>query len=344
MLPVRTLDLDARPAVGDSALEFLRELGGPSLVRVVGRDRSRVRGLSVLLHGNEPSSILAVHHWLRTGPRPAVDVLLFIGNVASALLEPPFSHRMLPGGRDLNRIYVEPFDGEDGAVARASVEAFREAGCEAIVDIHNTTGRTVPHAICTQLGDQRLLLASLFADFYVHMNVRVGSLVEAVESIAPAVVVEVGQAGDPTADEVAYAGIWHYVNADELGPAPHHTGRVTVLDDMARIEVDPDARFDFGHRLHPDVDITFRAELDTMNFHDLSPGAAIGWLAPNRRLPLRAVGPFERDVTDECLRVRDGVVELACRVTPVMLTVSERAVKADCLGYFMRSSTTAVVG
>ena len=105
-------DVPADPAA------FLEALGGATAVRVPGRDRSRLRIVVTLLHGNEPSGFRAIHAWLREPSEPAVDALLVIANVEAALAPPGFANRMLPDRRDLNRCFLGPFDDADGALAR----------------------------------------------------------------------------------------------------------------------------------------------------------------------------------------------------------------------------------
>ncbi len=47
---------------------------------------------------------------------------------------------MLPGARDLNRCFVPPWSGPEGELAAEALRLLREAGCEALVDLHNNTG------------------------------------------------------------------------------------------------------------------------------------------------------------------------------------------------------------
>ena len=53
-------DVRAVDVPSDEA-NLLAWLGGPALLRIAGRDRSRSRAVSALLHGNEPSGLRAVH-------------------------------------------------------------------------------------------------------------------------------------------------------------------------------------------------------------------------------------------------------------------------------------------
>ena len=114
---MRVLKAPRSEEVPPGVEEFLRWLGGPAAIRVPGRDRSRARAVTTLLHGNEPSGVRAVHAWLRSGALPAVDALLFVGAVPAALEPPGFALRSLPGAADLNRCFLAPFEGPDAELA-----------------------------------------------------------------------------------------------------------------------------------------------------------------------------------------------------------------------------------
>jgi predicted deacylase len=143
---------------------FLRALGGPSWIRIAGRDRSRARVVATLLHGNEPSGVRAVHAWCREGARPAVDTVLFVASVAAALEAPGFAYRVRPGGRDLNRSFAPEAPGEEGRLAREALELLRDCRPEALVDLHNTTGHTPPYGVGPTRGPTELAIVSMFAD------------------------------------------------------------------------------------------------------------------------------------------------------------------------------------
>ena len=81
---------------GDNVEAFLRQLGGPACLFFTGQDRARTRALVTLLHSNEPSGAIALRRWLKSGRRPAVNVVCVVASVAAALAPPLFSHRMLP--------------------------------------------------------------------------------------------------------------------------------------------------------------------------------------------------------------------------------------------------------
>ena len=95
--------------IGNSPEEFLNWLGQAGCIFLEGENPERTRAFVTLLHGNEPSGARALFQWLKSGRRPAVNVLCFLPSVQAALQPPVYSHRMLAGRRDLNRCFRPPF-------------------------------------------------------------------------------------------------------------------------------------------------------------------------------------------------------------------------------------------
>lgn len=116
-----SVSIIARPAPSGNWTDLLCALPGPTHIQLLGRDGSRCRVVVTLSHGNEPSGLSAVHALLRQGIEPTVDIHIFIVNVNvdAARAQPFFSHRMLPGDRDLNRCFKAPF-GNDRSGVRLS--------------------------------------------------------------------------------------------------------------------------------------------------------------------------------------------------------------------------------
>ena len=201
---LRVLEAPAREALPDTVEAFLARLGGPTLVHLAGRDRSRIRAFATLLHGNEPSGARALHRWLRSDAQPAVDMLCFVGAVDAARAAPGFAQRMLHGSRDLNRCFQAPYKGDEGELAEALLRRLRDHACEALIDVHNNTGHNPPYAVATRTDPERLALCGWFAERFVDCNLRLGTLIEATEDDFPGIALECGRAGDPLADAAAF--------------------------------------------------------------------------------------------------------------------------------------------
>jgi hypothetical protein len=312
--------------------DFLAQLGGPSLLRLPGRDGTRARALATLLHGNEPSGSRALHAWLRGGRTPAVDVLVFLGAPEAALGPPLFAHRMLPGRPDLNRCFLPPFaDSREARVARELVETLRAASPEALVDLHNTTGHTPAYGVGPRPGERELALAALFAERFIHNDLRLGALVEACADAFPSVVVECGLAGAPESDRVAARGLEVFLEAERL-PDRAPPG-MAVHGGPVRVALRPGARVAYAAAPVDGADLTLLAVLDRHNFAAQPAGTLLGWLGRPGPLPLVATDGRGRDVTSELFASRDVRLTTSRALVPVMVTVDPEIAERDCLFY-----------
>jgi len=321
--------------VPEGVEDFLRSLGGPTVLRLPGRDRSRTRAVTTLLHGNEPSGLCALHGLLREGFEPAVDALLFIGAVEAALAPPGFAERRLLGALDLNRCFRGPCEGREGAVARELLAVLHAARPDALVDLHDNTGRSVPYGVGPRAGPAELGLVALFADRYVHSDLRLGALVEATAGDFPSVVIECGRAGSEAAGGVARAGIERYLSLGRL--AETGADRLQVVTDPVRVEVVPGIRLAVGDGPCPDADLTVAADMDRHNFGSVSAGFAIGWVRAGAPWPLRALRGDGFDVASDLFEVEGGVLRTRGEMLPIMITNDPGIAVDDCLFYVVRA-------
>lgn len=328
--PLRVRDDLAPARIAPSVEGFLRDLGGPTAIRVPGRDRSRTRVVVTLLHGNEPSGARALHAWLRGGPSPAVDALLVLGNVAAALEAPGFAHRMLPGRRDLNRCFRGPFGDADGALARAILDAVRTARPEALVDVHNNTGHNPGYGVGIEPSAAALHLSSLFGERFVWSELRIGALIEALRGL-PSVTAEVGRSGDPAADARALDGIRAFLERDcvlpEAPPPP-----LEILVSPMRATLRPGVRVAVADAPASDIELTVKADLDRHNFEPVAAGVAIGWVRDGG-LPLELRDADGLDRSHEYFRVEAGRLLTRRSFVPIMITTDPTIARSDCLFY-----------
>lgn len=326
--------LDAAPPSDGSVEGFLRALGGPTLLRLEGHDRTRTRAVATLLHGNEPSGIRAVHAWLRAGHVPAVNTLFFIGSPEAALAPPGFAHRMLPGRPDLNRCFLPPFETPEGRMAEGLLATLRTQQVEALVDLHNNTGDNPPYAVLTRVDAARLGLASLFADVCVHSDLRLGTLIEATEGDCPGATIECGRAGDPEADAAAVRSLALFLETDQIAAQPERD--IPILESPVRVSMRAGARIAFGEAPVPGADLTVVGDIDRHNFDRLEPGHPVGWLADGAAWPIEARGADGKEVSRELFILRDGRLETRIEGVPVMMTTDPVVAEADCLFYMMQ--------
>jgi hypothetical protein len=332
---IRQIDAPSRSELPLTLEEWLRELGGPVLLRVPGRDPTRVRAVATLLHGNEPSGPRAVHAWLRSGAEPAVDMLIFLGAVDTALAEPTMSFRFLPGQRDLNRCFRPPFTGPEGVVAAELLERLRDACPEALVDIHNNSGHNPAYGVGLRAGAVELTLAGLFSRRYVQSDLMLGALVEGTAHDFPSITVECGRSGDPAADAVARAGLEAFGGREQLEVDRLPEGIELFVDPM-RVGLRPGLRLAFGDGPAPGADLTMSADVDRHNFDALPPGTPIGWLGESGTWPLLTMATDGGEHSTELFVQRNGKLETRREIVPIMMTTSPAAALADCLFYVVQ--------
>lgn len=333
---IHALDDPGPDDVAVACEDFLDQLPGPTLVRIRGRARDRRRVVTALLHGNEPSGLRAVHAYLRSGQQPAVDALVFLGAVEAARAQPRHSQRMLPDRRDLNRCFRPPYVGVDGEIAEEALERLTAESFEGAVDLHNNTGHNPAYGLGRQLDGVRLGLCALFAMRYVHTHLRLGTVVEVLDEIAPSITVECGRAGDPAADSTAEAGLRRFLEEDRIEPVVVGPEPITILVDPVRVRVRPGVSLAFSAQIRPKVALTLDLAIDRHNFQVLPAGTRLGWVHPGHAWPLEATDASSADVSRELFALEAGELVTKRSVVPIMMTTDPAAVAADCLCYLVR--------
>lgn len=315
---------------------FLEQLGGAAWLTVAGRDRSRCRAVATLLHGNEPSGLVALHHLLLEGQQPAVDMHCFIGAVAAALEPPQFSHRHLTGVRDLNRCFRPPFDDEPGAIAAAILAALDEAQPEALIDLHNTSGSGPAFGVAIREELSHDALIALFSHRLVITDIRLGALMEYAERAVPTVTVECGGVYDPEAALVAERGLRRYWNLPDLfADARCHPPPIRVLRHPLRLELLEDAVIGYGDAWREGDDLTLPFDIEKYNFQGLEYGEALGWLGPRGLATLRVRDAGTENRIGDYFDAVSGRLCARLPMTLFMITTEPEIARSDCIGYLV---------
>lgn len=313
-----------------NARELSRVLSGPTLIHLPGR-RAEPLFVSVLLHGNEDTGLKAIQRVLarHAGELPRA-LSLFVGNVAAAAA----GVRRFEGQPDYNRVWPGAADSglPEHAMMAEIVEDLRRRKVFASIDIHNNTGLNPNYSCVNVLDDSFLHLALLFSRTIVYFRRPLGVQSAAFAKYCPAITVECGRPGDrgreARAAELVEAAL-------ALSHFPEHSVPKQDIDlyhTVAVVKVPRDVTFAFDGR---DADIRFSAALEQMNFRDLASGTVLAEVSPSLAKALDVRGEDDRDLA-ELLLERDGAtLRLKRGVTPSMLTLDERAVRQDCLCYFM---------
>ena len=325
--------LDSLPDgfAGWSIRDLADLLPGPTLIHVEGRRKDPVF-LSILLHGNETVGFEALQKILdayRAGLPRSLSV--FLGNIAAAAR----GSRRLEGQPDYNRIWpspgVPPATPEHHLMIRV-VEEMRRRQPFVSIDLHNNSGLN-PHYACVNMLDHRFLhLASLFSRTVVYFLRPQGVQSMAFAQLCPSVTLECGRVGDASGVAHAAEFLDACLHLERLPERPVNREDIQLFHTVATVKVPEGTRFGFGDG---SADIDFVEDLEYYNFRELPAGTVIARYPREGRPVLEVLDENGESVGRKYLRYDLGVIRLAARIMPAMLTLNEDIIRQDCLCYFM---------
>lgn len=328
--------------LGNNVEEFLRGLDGPACIHLEGEDTSRTRALVTLLHGNEPSGAMALFRWLKSGRRPAVNVVCIVASVVAALESPLFSNRMLPRARDLNRCFRPPFDDAQGVLAEEILEILRIHHPEAVVDMHNTSGSGPSFGVCTHMDRQHDALTSLFTQRLIVSQLGLGALMDISEHSYPTVTVEVGGRLDEDAHELAYEGMCRYFEAQTVLDEGDTDWGLDLLRDPIRLELNDHVTLTYAGESRDNYDITLAEDIEHHNFGTVSPDTLLGWAeGPEQRL-FSAQDAGGRCAVTRLVKIEDGKLYPAQPLKLFMITNNAAIAQSDCLFYAVADDGSSI--
>lgn len=323
--------------LGDSAEHWLDSLPGACWMLIPGKDRSRCRALSTLLHGNEPSGLRALWRWLGRNETPHTDLLLIIPSVDAARQLPRYSQRQRAQGRDMNRCFAAPFDLLEGQLAEQILSLLQQMQPEAMVDLHNTSGRGPAFGVSVHAQAAHQALVKLFCDYLILVEVYLGALMEVEIGEMPVVTIECGGSHDPLADEIAFNGIELFAHLHDLFE-PETPPR--VLRHPLRVELDENCWIAYGHEMRRGIDLLLSPDVDQLNFGRLNEGHDLGQLGP-KGLSVFKLKSGNGPVPVELLfREERGRVVVNHAFFPFMITTRSDIAHSDCLLYAVPESPT----
>ena len=328
--------------LGRSPLEWLDRLHKPTIVRVAGRDRSRTRAMATLLHGNEPSGLFALHRWLLEQHTPEVNMLFLLGGVYPAKIPPTLSLRQLPEGRDLNRCFKEPFEGEEGTIAQAMLAELKKVQPECLLDVHNTSGTGPAFAVTITNDAAHQALTSLYTDRLIVTDLRLGALMEYSEQEVPTVTIECGGSQDDYAHQLAYEGLVRYTSRPDVLALEEAEWNVAVLRNPIRVELAPEATIEYSLEPTGQADLTFPPDIEHRNFGIISPDEPLGWIGKKGLSVLTPIGHKLTENMEQVLQIKNGQIYPAQAIKIFMITTNPVIAKSDCLFYAVKSTGEAI--
>ena len=335
MAPVNTMKLTELNALPEGLLDCRAQdlhhiLPGPTLIHLPGR-RTPELFVSVLLHGNEDTGLVAIQQVLKAhaGRELPRAMSLLIGNVTAA----SEGLRRLDAQPDYNRVWpgTEQHAGTpEHAVMTQVRDIMVERGLFASIDIHNNTGLNPHYTVVNRLDPHTLQLALLLSRTVVWFRGPPGSQTGAFSGVCPSVAAECGKPGNPANEAAAARFIEACLHLTEF---PGHAVREADIDlyhTLALVKVATDVSFGFGDA---HTEVNFAPQLDHQNFVELDAGASFGHT--RHPAPLTAWDEANHDIAASLFETSDGQLRLRRPAMPAMLTLDARVVRQDCLCYLM---------
>jgi len=334
---VQYFDESFRGKIEPTALGFLRQLDGLSIFDIKGKDHTRTRVITTLIHGNEPSGFIACHLWLRSRDKPATNLRIIFCNPEAARTKPKFSNRYLAHSEDLNRYFsASKTDTSEVAVrAKKIKQAIFYVSPEAIIDLHNTSGASPAFSVAINEDKKTLDLVCLFARNHILTGLKVGALME-IDFDAPLATIECGGANEIYSHQVATEGVNEFIRKDNLfdtGGKQAKSNRVDVHRHPIRVELTGDASVGFSHNRLPTTDITLNADLEQLNRQKTPLGEFLGWCDPDQPLPLQAIDEKGAEQIDNLIEKKNGCLFAKQSMQLFMVTTILEIATNDCLFY-----------
>ena len=314
---------------------WLFDMPRATVVEVKGKDSSRCRVVSALVHGNEPSGLIAAYEYLKnalTEQAPATNVALIISSVRAARQEPMFTHRFMPGEFDLNRRFgLTNTHDRVSELAQNITGYIRDRKPEAVIDLHNTSGSSPSFAVAVSDQSSIKKIAGLFTSKLIITHLSVGALMEQ-NFNCPVVTIECGGAKESESHQLAIHGLKAFVECQDL---------TALADDKLQVFVQPirvtareGVSLCYGDSAEPDVGITLLTRIEQLNQHPIEPGTCLGWLHPKMTDCLQAMNDKGINVINDMFERDDNNRLLAkSRLQLFMATSRADIALSDCLFY-----------
>jgi len=329
---VNFYDHSVRQMLPATPLAFLRSLTGLTVFDILGKDNSRSRVVTTLIHGNEPSGLIAAHLWLKSLEIPSVNIRIIICNPEAANTKPYFTNRYVEHSDDLNRFFAAS-DSDQSPVAqraRKIVELVNEVKPEAIVDLHNTSGASPAFSVSVSEEKSHKQLVKLFTKRLILSQLNVGAIMEHAFD-APVVTIECGGADDNSAHDIASKGLMRFINRSQL--FNENTDDIIVSKHPMRVELVEDASVGFSKQRLATTDLTLRADIEMLNHRLTKPGEFIGWCDPIQSMQIEAIDDNKINQIHSLFEIKNDCLFARKQMQLFMVTTSVEIATKDCLFY-----------
>ncbi len=307
-------------------------LQAPTLFHLKG-DNPQPLFICTLLHGNETTGFYAIQRLLKkykdtTLPRA---ISIFIGNIEAA----KENQRRLDTQDDYNRIWPGSHhdDSSEKDMMQTVTNIMKKKKPFASIDIHNNTGKN-PHYGCINiLNPHGLVLASKFSDIAVYFTDPKGVQSSAFSDFCPSVVLECGQASDKSGEDHAFSYLESILKMNDL--SEQDSNNLKLYHTIARVIIPKTVSIGNNEISDSNGDVSLNTDLEEKNFHQIQPGTEFATINIDKEKTIIVSSESHEDITDEYIELSDNKLLLKKPITLAMFTTSERAIRQDCVCYFM---------
>jgi len=320
----------------DNHLAFLTTLTVPTVIDITGKDTTRYRVVTTLLHGNEPSGLIALHQWLtqlNASTIPQTNIRFIICSVEAAQLLPFLSHRYLNEGLDINRCFGQKATEDYYLRAQLITNAIEEVSPDLVVDLHNTSGSGPAFAVCTKVSSNALSIISLFCKDVIVSGIKLGALMEQ-NFNCPVITIECGGAQDQQAHHIAFQGIEQAAKIEEINKIAHQ--EVNIIHQPLRLKLRSNVCLSYGGGNNGNSGVTLLSSIEKTNFDGAKKGQLLGWLDNVGLGNLELIDGMNNDVINDYFMANGR--ELICKqnMQIFMATSNKEIAQTDCLFYIVK--------
>lgn len=316
-----------------SATDFITQLPGPTVLHIKGKEKkgkeTPCRVITSLLHGDNSNSLRTLLATMIHGGEPATDMKIVIISVEAAKLLPQFSHPFLPGQRDLNRCFRDPFICQPGHPANALLNQIEKWQPGALVDIHDSCVLTETFAISATESRDTCAVTSFFSGNLLWSPLKTGAITD-LSADYPLISVYAPAEYTGLQRSQLYKGLMHFWHTGTIHPRQ----LVNVLKQPRRLELRRSAALTYSDKPVFGVNCTLRQDISGLSFTQVNPGDVLGWVDHHKLSHFRIAGRSPREAVSTWFCADDHCLTVTM---PMMLIVVNRlteTAKSDCLFYF----------
>ena len=319
--------------------QFLLSLSGPTIIDISGSDPQKCRVVTTLLHGNEPSGLIAVHRWLTSQnelPTPATNIRIIICSVEAACEAPLLTHRYCPDGLDINRCFNNTTENGYYQRARLIKQAITEVSPECVIDLHNTPGSAPAFAVSGVITPEVLSLTSFFCDTIILSNLKIGALMEQPFN-CPVLTIECGSSGDEQSHETAFQGINQLATCQSIDHYNQETN-VDIISKPFRLQLKDNVPLSYSEHDEGHEGVTLKSAIEQFNFGNARKDQMLGWVDEHGLDNLQLYNDAHDNVLRDYFSLRENQLVCATNMKIFMATANKSAAMDDCLFYLVKAS------